>query len=451
MLKVFQNWTLDKLSRMAYSTSTEKRDFNKIFGYDEVIPPANYWYAYERYDIVKRIINAYPSATWSMPPEVTDDTKSTEDSDFDTKWKELFKRFKISAVMKQCDKITELGCFSILIIGSNKGGLESPLQKNSKLTYLQPYGEKSIEIEAYEENQNSPRFGLPTVYEVTTEVRGQYRSVTEKKILVHHSRVLHFAEGVLDVPHIGEPMLRSIMNRVLDLQKVVGGASEMFWFNGRGGLVANADKDTVLENPEALKEEFQAFADQLTRFMTTKGIKTEVLNANVPDPEPHFKTIMSLISGATGIPQRILLGAESGELSSTQDKNNWQDRVDERRQNYSEPDMLRPLVDKLIEMGELPEVDYQVVWPKLGELDEQAAAETAQKLATALASYINSPGASHVIPEKQFVEEFLHLPYRETDLKKVGGALEEKVMRGSGDSSNETDDGLPNHAEPFEN
>jgi len=428
-----QNYTLDYLSRMALAKKFNSRDFYEIFGYDENLTYVDYYHAFKRGDVATRIINAYPSATWSNPPTVTDDDTSGEDSAFDKSWKKLIRKHKVFPTLKRFDKLTRLGKFAILVIGvKGTGKLNTPLPaRGGSLAYLHPYAEKDIEITKYEENENNPRFGLPTEYEVTTYLKKANGDNTEKKFKVHWTRCLHNAEEVLDTPGEGTPALEPIMNRLLDLQKVVGGGSEMFWLNGRGGMVANADKDTHMENPEKLKEEMQAFADQLTRWIATKGIKTEILSIPVPDPEPQFRTIMSLISGATGIPQRILLGAEAGELASTQDKLNWQDRVDERRNDYSEPEILIPFIEKMIEIGELSRVEYSIVWPPLGDTDEKTQAEIATKKATAISAYVNSPGSSMLIPPEQFVEDILGEEYRTTDLDKLGDDFEEKIMRSS--------------------
>ncbi len=429
-------YTLDYLTRRSILRQDESRDFYQIFGYDEDLSDADYYVAYQRDDIANRVISAYPSAIWSNPPTVTNDNKTEADTDWDKAWKKLNRKHKIFPTLKRFDKLTQLGEFAILVFGiKGTGKLETPLNikggKKHELAYLTPYGSKDIVIEKFEENQNSPRFGLPVLYKVTIEVPTDNEATLLKEFKVHHTRVLHNAEDILDIPWKGSPKLRVIMNRLMDLKKVVGGGAETFWLNGRGGLVANADKDTHMEDPEKLKEEFQRFSAQLTRYIATKGIDTKVLSTPVPDPEPQFRTIMSLISGATGIPQRILLGAEAGELASTQDKLNWQDRVDERRNDYSEPDVLIPFIDKMIEIGELADDEFVIEWQPLGDTDEKTKAEVAQKLSTAISSYINSPGASFIIPPKQFVEEILNLPYRSEDIEKTKGVLEEQVIRSS--------------------
>ena len=117
-----------------------------------------------------------------------------------------------------------------------------------------------------------------------------------------------------------------------------------------------------------------------------------------------------MISGATGIPLRILVGSESGELASSQDENNWNSRVDERRTTFAGPCILRPLVQKLIDIGELvPNGKWYVDWPKATAISEADRASIAVNKTTALRNYVSTPGAEMVVAQQE-VREWLDLP-----------------------------------------
>ena len=73
--------------------------------------------------------------------------------------------------------------------------------------------------------------------------------------------------------------------------------------------------------------------------------------------------IVNLISGTTGIPTRILLGSEAGQLASEQDRANWAERIDERRTLFCGPRILEPLADRFQEMGVLSEGTVEFEWP----------------------------------------------------------------------------------------
>jgi hypothetical protein len=163
-------------------------------------------------------------------------------------------------------------------------------------------------------------------------------------------------------------------------------------------------------------------------------MKVETLELRTDSPKDQVDAVLSLISGATGIPKRILTGSESAELASSMDADNWTSRVQERRTNHCEPNQLRPLIDFFIATGDLPAPkngEYIVKWPSLVSLPEDKKADIMVKKAQALAAYVNAPGADLLIVPKQFVEEILEMEYREDDIL----ALEEEQAQQEADDA----------------
>src|SRR5690606_32676688 len=107
-------------------------------------------------------------------------------------------------------------------------------------------------------------------------------------------------------------------------------------------------------------------------------------NTSAQDPGPHFDVQIALISAATGIPQRILMGSERGELASSQDERNWAVQVADRQNDFAETQVLRPFVNRLIGWGILPEPTgghYEVEWPRQDEPTSDQRATIAEKAA----------------------------------------------------------------------
>lgn len=119
----------------------------------------------------------------------------------------------------------------------------------------------------------------------------------------------------------------------------------------------------------ALEEEAAEFHHGLRRILRTQGVDTKVLGAESADGEWLVDALFALIAGTTGIPKRILTGSEEGSLASTQDRHNWNERVAERERTVAEPMALRPFIDRMIELGALPEPKgdfdggYRIDWP----------------------------------------------------------------------------------------
>ena len=299
-------------------------------------------------------------------------------------------------------------------------GMETALSTTQiyDVLFMVPFSEANATVSKYVTETSDPRYGLPEIYTLTTGGYGggTGSSVNVSTMKVHHSRIIHIAEGTLENETFGIPRLQSILNRLDDLEKVVGGSSEIYWLNGRGGLNLNADKDTEIADPDKLGEHIADYEHNLTRVLKTKGISVNPIELSVHDPSNHVSVILDLISGATGIPKRILTGSERGELSSNQDENNWQARVDERRNNYCEPLMLRPIIDYFINIGILTKTDYKITWPELFTLSQKDKADIALKTAQAISTYMSNPESEMVMPVQQFVEDILGQEYREDDI-----------------------------------
>ena len=414
---------MDLASRLG-KTFGGARDVYDVLGYKQDPQVKDYAARYLRQDIAQRIINALPDAVWTRIPSVTDDSEKEEQTEFEAAFAKLAQRTKLFHYLNRLDRLAGIGHYAVMLIGMRNGrDLRTPASKLRDLDdilYLTPFSESNAVIHRYDENPSSERYGLPEEYILET---GGYTAqgsnqMPQKKIKVHHSRLLHIAEGNLDNDVFGVPRLQSVYNRLDDLEKVVGGCAEIFWINGRGGLSLNLDKEAQLSDPESLQKHAEEYTHQLSRILQTKGMTVETLDLAVADPSPHVSVIIDLIAGATGIPKRILIGSERGELSSAQDENNWQARVEERRDHYCEPMILRPFIKRMQELGVLPEQeDYEVEWPDLVSAPETDKAEIASKYATAISTYVNGNGCSLIVPPKQFVEKVLQMEYRESDIE----------------------------------
>ena len=411
-----------------------KRDFYSVFGYKKNPVYRDFLQKFQHQDLAKRIIAAFPDAVWKKKPEVSEDEDSTEKSEFEKAFDDICKKTKLFHYLNRADKLSRIGRYSVLLLGcAGSDGFDKPLKKLTKpedLLYLMPFSEDSAKINTYVTNEKDPRYGMPETYTLTlggidaTDTSSK-AAVPQKSMTVHHSRLIHIAGGLLENDIFGTPQLESIYNLLDDLLKVVGGASEIFWLNGRGGLHLNAPSDTQIADKEKLAAEAENYIHQISRVLKTKGLEVNTLQMDVKSPKDHFTMLIDLISGTTGIPKRILLGSERGELASTQDQGNWLTRVEEEKDMFCEPQILRPVIDKFIEIGVLPESEeYQVVWPDLQSASEAEKADIAVKRSQAISTYANSVGADMLITPQQFVEDIMDMEYREDDIDDM---IEEEV------------------------
>lgn len=394
------------------------RDLYTVLGYKKDLAFDDYWNMYKRESLGKRVVNAPVESTWRKGVTLIEDDKP-ENTEFELAWQLLDKRLKIVNKLSRLDKLVGLGDYAILVLGFNDGKeLDAPLEGLAlELLYIHPYHQKNAYVERWDEDVTSERYGLPVMYKISTA--RPYNTAT-KEIRVHFSRVLHVVEGALENDVVGTPRMESVYNRLEDIQKLAGGSAEMFWQGALGGKAFSAKEGTTVD-PQALaliQAEIDEYLHGLRRYMRLENMDVQDLSPQVSDPNPHIDAQIKLISGDTGIPQRILVGSERGELASSQDESNWLSRVQERREQYAEPCIIRPFVDMLIERGALPQPatgEYQVKWTDLWSMSEKEQAEVSKTLAEALATYVNASGADTVIPVAFFLEEVLHFNSDQVD------------------------------------
>lgn len=336
------------LSQLAGSAFKGARDMYNVFGYPKNLDSFRLLEKYQRQDITGRIVDMPPEEMWSNPPEM-EDTHGVKG-----KWDEFVAKACLWERVIQADKLLNFGQYSVLWIGL-KGPSHTVAPKLtdlSDLLYVQAYGGDNVLIKEYEDDTTNPRYGQPTLYELKV---GPFPS--SKTIRVHHSRLVHIVDRPLQGLMESEPRLRRIYNVLDDLLKTVGGSAETFWLTANRGMQVDVDKDMQLSTTDAaqLEAEIDEYQHQLRRVMRTRGVEITPLGSDVADPTGVFSTLISVLSGTTNIPQRILMGAEAGQLASEQDRANWADYIERRAKVFGEPYVLRPILQKLEDLSYLKE------------------------------------------------------------------------------------------------
>lgn len=370
-----------------------KRDMYSTFGWKKLTCHQDYINKYLRQDIVKRIIHAPVDALWSDPPKVTGDAA------FQKAWDDMVAQSTVFSQLNRADILCGLGRYAVLLIGISDGrSLDQPVNQKAgnQVIYLQPYAEGSVDIKEYEKNPQSPRFGLPLFYRITP---GAFQTgVTtltsvsdgiESSFVAHYSRVLHLAENALESSVFGHSRLESVYNVLDDILKVTGGSAEMFWLSANRGLHINVDKDMELATGDAenLADEVDEYANEVRRVIRTRGVEVKSLGSEVADPRGVFDVQLSLLASNTGIPKRVLMGSEAGQLASQQDRANWAIQVEMRISNHGQPIVLIPFVRILIDAGVLPAPSQMTIeWPDAFKMNPLERAQTSAQMARSAAN-----------------------------------------------------------------
>ncbi len=371
------------LAEWAGRTFGGKRDIYEVLGFKRVLTFADFKHRYERGGIASTIVEAYPEATWRGRGELIEDDTTVETTPFEEAWYELEFRLNLWAMLRRADIVAGIGRYAVLVLGAagdSKSELPEATDGNSIL-FVKVYSEECATIETWDTQQSSERFGLPQTYRIKV-VNDKVTTIDE---VVHWTRVIHIADGLVDNEVYGSPRLAKTWNDLDNLMKVIGGGSEAFWLRAHQGYQVDVDPEMELSEAEekALDEEADEFSNGIRRMMRTRGVKVKALGSDVADFKPPSEALVAQICATTKIPQRILMGSERGQLASEQDRDNFSDRVYDRQTQFADPFIVRQLSDRLIKYKYLPEpVEYEVRWPT-GERSIAQKVDLANRMADA--------------------------------------------------------------------
>jgi len=422
-----------------------RRDINLECGYPATLGMTEYKLMYDREGIATRVVNIFPEESWTEDPEIIENEES-DDTEFEKVWKELEKERKIYSYMLKIDRLSGIGRFGILLLGLNDGkelneaveGIDDKGEKSGnaklKLLYLRVFDESLVKVKTIEKDATNPRFGQPTSYTITFETvstnrseDGQSVQTTSMEQMVHWSRVIHMADNRENSEIYGVPRMQTLYNRLYDIRKIVGGSGEMFWKGGFPGYSFEMDpqaRPMTTDEETALTTTLANWMNGLQRYITTQGIKVNSLEPQVADPKAHTDVQLEIIAIALGVPKRIFMGAEQAKLASTQDTISWNKRIAKRQKKYVSPYVIRPVIDRLIVFGVLPEVkEYDIEWSDLDTPSDMDKAEVLAKKMEAYAKYVGG-GVDALIPEEIFFKMIVGLDADQ--IEEIMKAVEER-------------------------
>jgi len=396
-----------KLTKALGTTFNGKRDIYAECGYEKVLGWSYYYDKFDRNSVASAIVKAFPESTWAQYPCVYED-ETLQETKFEKQWKKLCKKTKLFAKLVRADIMAGIDQYSVIVLGfddSNASTPEKPVTKASNLLYMKPVLQCNADITKYVSDTTDEKFGTPETYSITF---ANSDNTASRQVTYHTSRIFHIADNVLDNCFLGTSRLKKIFNRLQDLETIMGASSEMVWKQSFPGINFKADADADLsQSKEELSEEIENFMHGLSRYMKLQGISAEEIKGVIQDPTPIIDCVLKLIATESKIPVRILTGSEEAKLASSTDKQNYQDRVTQRREHFAKPFILEPLVDLLIEYGVLPEVEYKTKWNDVYALSKRDRVDIAERITKALANYAKTPGLDMMMSPKFYLTQVL--------------------------------------------
>ncbi len=387
------------------------RDIYQACGFKKNLTFTDFNNKYCREGIAKRVVDAYPDATWRGAPVIIEDEDPMNETDFEKAVKSLIEDQLLYHYLARVDRLSGIYRYGALYIGfDDRAPKNQPVERANQVLYFQPLHEGSAQIAKWDTDQNSTRNGLPEQYNIAFRVGAD--DTSNATVPVDWSRVIHIpSDDPTESDVYGTPRLEPVFNYMYNVDKLSSASPEMFWRGAFLGFAFIKEKEARMspETQDALEDKIKEFVHTFNRYINLEGLNIHEFRPEMADPTEHFDMQVSLISATTGIPKRILIGSERGELASSQDADNWDSAVDARRKDHAEPLILRPTLDRLIELGVLPEPrdGYTVKWPDIDALSEAKQAEIATKHAEAIAKYVSS-GADALMAPEHFFRHVMH-------------------------------------------
>lgn len=430
------------------------RDIYTVLGYDQldgVEKLEKYRSRYNRQDVAKRVVDAFPGETFKHPPTVIDDGGDDEtDTPFEQAANRLIER-ELNSYWRRVDRAQRLGEYALLMAGfadgqplaepvnaAALGTLDDVPSNDPPIAYWNIFPQRQVEdwvlgkeMDGETADPSHPRYNKPVSYYLDfSDVDAD--ATDDDFEWVHWSRIVcQPAEGALETDLKGYSALRPIWNRLIDREKVVGASAEMFYTGADRKIVANVKDDFALQqysdtgDREDFKDQLSRLINDLQQTMVSTGMEYEVLGGEEVDPSGVVDAIDSSIAAAVEMPKNKLQGNETGERSTTMDRRNWFDTIADRQHNFAAPSIIRPTIQRLIRFGVFPDPvgeGFDVKWPNLNEpTDEEAAAthtDRAQALQQSQLAAVLSPAQKLTFleegPEAVDVEPTDELPLDET-------------------------------------
>ena len=403
-----------------------RRDIDDECGYPrDGLSAQDYYALFDRDPIANRVVEVYPKESWQVQPEVYEDESPKSATEFEEVWDGLGRHLNqgsyyqdeaggpIWEMLLRADILSGIGQYGAVFLGLDDGQeLSQPAKQAKKLLFAHVLPESLAIITSWESDRTNPRYGQPAMYQVTLgDPYQQWTGIVASQSVttnVHWSRIVHIADNLTSNKWLGTPRMRPVLNRLLDLRKLYGGSAEMYWKGAFPGYVLSSHPQLggdVAADTDKMRDMMENYMNGLQRYVALMGFSMQGLAPQVVDPTSQIAVQLEAVCIKLGIPKRVFIGSERGELASGQDDAAWNDRLKLRQKYHITPRVIVPFVDRLIHLGILPTPKgYSVFWPDLASQTDQEKANVAATKTNAAAQYI-AGNVEALIPPLEYLTE----------------------------------------------
>lgn len=363
-------------------------------GFDE-LTFHHFYNMWRRNGIAKALVEKTGSKTWESLPRLLEQEETHEETALEASIRQRFSDLRLWQVLAETDKRSMVGKYAGVIFqlndgkhynepveGTVPGGLEGIISVISAW-------EGQLEPSSWDTDSSSPNYGKPTMFRFNESSVDPEQGKT-RSFSVHPDRAFVWSK---DGTTWGESKLEPCYNAILDMEKIRGAGGEGFWKNAKAQPVLNASMEvdfnslasmlgTDLEGlPDALDEVVAKWNKGFDQSMLLQGIEAKTLGITLPQPEEFFTVAIQEVAASWPIPQKILVGMQTGERASTEDAREWAQVNMSRREMLVIPNIM-DIVRRLEAWGILPELDWYIEWGDLTSPTLEEKASLADKMAS---------------------------------------------------------------------
>ena len=372
-----------------------KHNHYKDFGWPEHVSFHMLFQMYLRNGLAHASVEKTILKVWQDNPQIWESENPTE-STLESQIRQRLEDLRFWQKLADADRMSLVGAYSGVILRyADSKRFQEPVDRVpgglDGLVEIIPAWEGQLQVSEWDTNEESPTYGQPLMFQFNEAevVSGSDRTFKTRSFMVHPDRCMIWSQ---DGTVHGHSLLKPGYNDLITLEKVSGAGGEGFWKNAKSAPVLQVDKDAKIKDmAEAMGVPVDEVADKMDEqvgdwqkgfdaLLMLQGIEAKTLGVTLPQPEHFFNIALQSFAASVDIPQKILVGNQTGERASLEDRQEWNRTGMARRVNVVKPN-IRMLMNRLEAVGILPNRDWTIHWGDLTESSVQEKIDRVAKMA----------------------------------------------------------------------
>lgn len=419
-----------------------KHDLEYDFGHPNrrtPIPFIESYYMWRRNGIARSLVERTGGKTWQELPMLLEREDEHDETGLEVEVRKWFSDIRFWQVLHQADMRSMVGRYGGVVFRFADGGrFNEPVDTVpggvEGLAGILPAWEGQLEPSAWDTDPMSPGYGTPTMFHFN-ESNVDPEDGKVRSFQVHPDRCYIWST---DRTTWGESKYEPCWNALMDLEKIRGAGGEGFWKNAKAQPVITAQTGDnapdfnqlavmlgtdVAGLPDALDEVVAKWSKGFDVSLMLQGMDAKTLSVTLPSPEHFYNIALQEVSASWPIPQKVLVGMQTGERASTEDQREWAQINMSRRSNMVIPNIM-DIIARFERVGVLPERDWYVDWSDLTAPTQGEKMDIVTKMADVNAKMAATGGPVFTDDEMRSIVDYEPLTggegFREMDMGDEG-------------------------------